>query len=154
MEFLAPMLVLITGALTVGSIWRTAIVNRRQRENARAWVDLQTKLIDKFGAADEMVRYLESDAGRHLLDGQATASASPHSRVLDSIHMGLLVLAGGIGLLLASGSSDPQVYQVMSVLGKVAALLGIGFLASAGISWALLRSWGQIRRNGEVESAG
>jgi hypothetical protein len=148
MEFLAPMLVLITGALTIGSIWRAAIVNRRQRENARAWVDLQSKLIDKFGAAEEMLRYLESDAGRRLLDGQATAVASPHARVLDSIHMGLLVLMGGVGLLAASGTTDPQVHEVMRVLGMVATVLGVGFLASAGVSWALLRSWGQIRRDG------
>ena len=153
MDFLAPMLVLIIGSLTIGSIWRTAIVNRRQRENARAYVELQSKLIDKFGAADDVMRYLEGDAGKRLLQDQATAPASPYARILDSIHTGLLVLMGGVGLLAASGVSDRQVQEVMSVLGIVGTVLGAGFLASAGVSWVLLRSWGQLG-NEKNESAG
>ena len=53
MDFVPPMLVVITCALVFGSIVRTWIVHRSLRANARAHVDLQTKLIERFGSADE-----------------------------------------------------------------------------------------------------
>jgi len=144
LEDIAPMLVLIIAALTIGSIWRSSIVNRRLRENARVWGELQGKLIDRFGDAAEVVRYLESDTGRRLLDSQASSPTSPHTRILDSIHLGLLVLMGGIGVLAAGAVADRQVADFMHVLGLIGAVVGVGFLASAGVSWALLRNWGLL----------
>ena len=155
MDFFAPMLVLITGALVIGSIFRSFIVNRRLRDNARAWVDVQTRLIDKFGSADEVVRYLESDAGRRLIEGQTSSTGSPHGRVLDSVHLGLLVLLGGLGVLEASSVATDELNTVMHVLGTIAAVLGVGFLASAGVSWYLLRNWGLLSKPaGAAEHAG
>jgi hypothetical protein len=152
MDFIAPMLVLIIGCLTIGSIFRTQIVNRRLRENTRAWADLQGKLIDKFGSADEVVRYLESDRGKQLLDNQATNAASPHSRILDSVHTGVLVLLGGVGLIAASGSINQRVNETLIAFGTIAVLLGAGFLVSAGISWMLLRNWGLLGKSAAQDS--
>jgi hypothetical protein len=136
------MLILITIALVTGSVLRTMLNNRRLRENGRAWAELQGRLIDKFGNAGEVVRYLESDSSRHLLSGQEDTASSPQSRVLDAVHLGLLVLAGGVGFSLAGGVGSRQIEEVLRVFGILGIVLGIGFLASAGISWALLRSWG------------
>jgi hypothetical protein len=146
------MLVLITVALVIGSIARAIVVNRRQRENARTWAEVQGKLIDKFGSADEVVRYLESDASRELLAGQSAAPASPHGRILDSVHFGLLVAAGGIGFLVAGAVSDRQVSEVMRVVGTIGLVLGIGFIVSALVSWTMMRSWGLLPKgeSGEV----
>jgi hypothetical protein len=155
MGFLAPMLVLITCALVLGSMVRASIVNRRLRENARVYAELQGKLIEKFGTADEVVRYLASDAGLRLLDGQSSAPTSPHSRVLDAVHLGLILLLGGLGIWVASHVSDPQVFEVLSALGKIAAFLGVGFLASAAASTLLSRRWGLLgpRRHDAVSDA-
>lgn len=152
MEFIAPMLVLITIALVIGSIARAIVVNRRQRENAKTWAEVQGKLIDKFGSADEVVRYLESDASRDLLAGQSATPASPHGRILDSVHFGLLVAAGGIGFLVAGAVSDRQVAEVMRVVGTIGLVLGIGFIVSALASWTMMRSWGLLPKgeSGEV----
>ncbi len=154
MDFLAPMAVMITGLLVLGAVLRAHIVNRRIRENTKVWAELQAKLIEKFGSADDVVRYLESEGGRQIFEGQAAGPAAPHSRILDSLHLGLIVLFGGIGLIAASGVSDVNIHEVMQALGVIAVVLGAGFLASAGISWALLRSWGLVGvREGSHESA-
>lgn len=144
MNFLAPMLVLITAFLVIGSIFRSYFLNRRLRENARLWVELQGKVVDRFGSAPEVVRYLESEAGQRMLEGQVTSSAGPHARVLEAVHTGLLVLLGGVGLQAASGVADAEVRAVLQVVGTVGAILGVGFLASAAISWFLLRRWGLL----------
>ncbi len=151
MDFLAPMLVLITAALVFGSVLRSYFLNRRLRENAKLWVELQGKVVDRFGAAPEVVRYLESEAGQRMLEGQVTSSASPHARVLDAVHTGLLVLLGGLGLQAASGIGDAEVRAVLQMVGTVGAILGLGFLLSAGISWFLMRRWGLL---GDAPAAG
>jgi hypothetical protein len=153
MEFLAPMAVMITALLVFGAVLRAHFVNRRIRENTRLWAELQAKLIEKFGNAEDVVRYLESEGGRQVFEGQTSGSAAPHSRVLDSLHLGLIVLFGGIGLIAASGVSDANVHEVMQAVGLIGVVLGTGFLASAGISWALLKSWGLVGvREGSRES--
>jgi hypothetical protein len=138
------MLVLVTGALVIGSIARAQIVNRRLRENARAWADVQSKLIDEFGSAEEVVRYLESDAGRRLLEGRTSGAASPHARILDAVHTGVLVLLGGSGLLAAKGALAGRAPEFLQVVGTLALLLGAGFLVSAYVSWTLMRRWGLL----------
>lgn len=152
MDFIAPMLVLITGALTIGMILRTQIINRRLRENVRAWTDLQTKLIDKFGSAQEVVRYLESDAGTRLLEGQTNGASSPHTRILDAVHTGLLVLLGGIGLWASKGAFSGKAPEFLQVVGTLGIVLGVGFLASAYVSWNLLRRWGLVDKPSENET--
>jgi len=141
-EFIAPMSVLITIALVVGSISRSIVVNRRLRENSRTWAEVQGKLIDKFGSADEVVRYLETEASRELLSGQSSAPANPHARLLDSVHLGVLTLAGGIGFAVAAGLvRGVELAETMRVLGVIGGVVGIGFLVSAATSWLLMRSW-------------
>lgn len=153
MDFIAPMLVLITVALVIGSIARAIVVNRRLRENSRTWAEVQGKLIDKFGSAEEVVRYLESDASRELLSGQASAPASPHARILDSVHFGLLVAAAGAGFLISGAVGDREVSDVMRVFGTLGLVLGLGFLVSAAASWTMLRAWGLLPKR-EADEVG
>jgi len=153
LNYVAPMLVMITTVLTLGAIFRSFFTNRRLRENARAWAELQGRLIDKFGSAAEVVRYLESDAGQRMLADQSEGGATPHGRILDSIHLGLLVLAGGIALIFGYSGSDPRLQEGLRTFGIVGTMLGIGFLASAGVSWALLRGWGKLEFRSEIRDA-
>lgn len=144
MEWIAPMLVLIVGALTIGAIFRSHFVNKRLRENARAYADLQGRLIDKFGNAAEVVRYLESDRGQHLLAGAASSRGGAHGRILDGLQIGVISMLGGGGLIAARGVSDAQIGEVMQVLGIIALMVGAGFLISALASQILLKKWGLL----------
>lgn len=141
MNYIAPMLVMITGLLVFGGVIRALLVNRRLREESRSRLELHARMIDRFGTAEEIVRYLESDAGSKLLSGGGANAAEPRRRVLDSLHLGLLVLAGSVGLLVARGVSDPVVSEAMRSFGLVGILLGAGFLASAALTWKLGESW-------------
>ena len=143
MDFIAPMLVLITGALVIGTIFRTQIINRRRTEEAKAWAEVQSKVIDKFGNAEDVVRFLESDAARRPRE-TGNGIGSPHARILDAVHTGLLVFVGGIGLLFSTDFISGTAHDLASVVGILAAVIGVGFLGSALFSWALMRRWGLL----------
>lgn len=152
MDFLAPMLVLITVALVIGSIFRAHFVNRRMRENARTYGELQGRLIDKFGDADQVVRYLESDAGKRLLAGAESGRGGAHQRILDSLQVGIVTMLGGAGLMAGGNVSEHKIAEVMDTLGLIALLVGAGFVVSAIVAGVLLKSWGLLP--GKVQDAG
>lgn len=139
-DSLAPMVVFITGALVAGAVLRALILNRRLTATARLWAELQGKVVDRFGAAPEVIRYLESDAGQKMLAGHTSATATPHSRILDSIHLGLLIMLGGIGLVAAGGMFGIE-SSAIRPLGRMATFLGAGYLLSAAVSWWLMKRW-------------
>jgi hypothetical protein len=151
MDFIAPMLVLITGALVIGSIFRAHFVNKRLRENARAYSDMQGRLIDKFGDAEQVVRYLESDAGKQLLAGAENGRGAAHQRVLDSLQVGIVTLLGGVGLMIGGKISQHKVGEAMDSLGVLALLIGVGFVVSAIVSGTMLNRWGLLP--GKAKSA-
>jgi hypothetical protein len=144
MEFLAPMLVLITVSLVIGGIFRAHFVNKRLRDNARAVAELQGRLIDKFGDSDQVIRYLESDAGKQLLAGAESGRGGPHQRVLDSLQVGIVTFLGSVGLMIGGNVSEYKVGEMMDLLGKVGMMFGIGFIVSALVSGSLMKSWGLL----------
>lgn len=144
MDFIAPMFVLITGALVIGSIFRSFFVNRRLRENARAVAELQSRLIDKFGDSEQVIRYLESDAGKQLLAGAESGRGGAHQRVLDSLQVGIVTFLGSIGLMVGGNVSDYKIGEVMDMLGKVGLLVGLGFIVSAVVAGSMLKGWGLL----------
>jgi hypothetical protein len=153
MEHIAPMLVLVVGALVVGAIVRSYFVNKRLRENARTLAELQGRLIDKFGDATEVVRYLESDAGKRLFVGAENGRGGAPARVLDSLQVGIVAVLGGVGLMAASRVSDPGVHEVMRSFGLVAMMVGVGFVGAAIVSGFMLQSWGLLPGGKRDDSA-
>ncbi len=60
----------------------------RQRRMSKMMFELQNKVIEKFGTAPEALQYLESEAGRRLLETASTGPTHPRMRVLSSIQIG------------------------------------------------------------------
>lgn len=144
MSDIAPALVAITLCVVIGWIVRIVSDNRRRQALARTQAELHTKLLEKFGTADEALRYLGSEAGKRLLDSAALERTNPHSRILGSVQAGILLAAVGLGLLLVRGFVSGEAVRAMLVLGTIVLVLGLGFLASAGAAWALSRRFGLL----------
>lgn len=144
MSDIAPALVGITLFLVIGWIIRIVSDNRRRQALARTQAELHAKLLEKFGTADEALRYLGSDAGQRLLDSAALERANPLQRILGSVQAGILLAAVGFGLLLVRGFVSGEAVEGLLVLGTLVLVLGLGFLASAGAAWALSRRFGLL----------
>ena len=70
---------------------------------------------------------------------------APLGRILWSVQGGVVLLAGGVGLLVISGRAvDATSQQSLQALGVLGIALGLGFLISAIISFVISRRLGLI----------
>jgi ABC-type multidrug transport system fused ATPase/permease subunit len=143
---LAPVLVLFV--FMFASAWIVWVVssNRRRQRVAEIQKDMHMKLFEKFGTSQELLAYLQSDAGRTFMDSAAIECSRPLGRILGSIHTGLTLLFAGLGLLFLHGRLSQSWSEDTLVFGVLALALGIGFLLSAGVSYWLSKSWGILHK--------
>jgi hypothetical protein len=147
-------MVLVIGTITVGLIWlvRTVVEQRRWQRASRAQAELQTKLIDRFAASEDLLAYLQSPAGKTLTEMPALpqaaprAMAAPLSRIFWSLQSGIVVGALGAGLIAVSGiASEPFFGQTLFGVGIVILSIGIGFAVSAAVSYVISQRLGLVQ---------
>ena len=135
-------------------IWltRTFIDSRRWSRIAKVQTEVHMKLLDRFAANDELIAYVQSPAGSRFLesapitlDAPKRSVGAPLARILWSIQGGVVILAGGVGLIFISARVGlAEAAQPLHALGVLAIALGLGFLASAGISYVISQRLGLI----------
>ena len=141
-------------ALAVGLlIWliRTLVDYRRWNRLAKVQVDVHTKLLDRFTANEDLLAYIQSPAGSKFLesspiklDATPRSVGAPLGRILWSLQGGLVLMAGGIGLQLVGGRMRDEGSPPLHALGVLAIALGVGFIASAIISYVISQRLGLI----------
>jgi hypothetical protein len=150
------MVLLIIVTVTTGVIWliRTAIEHRRWQRSMRAQTELNTKLIDRFSSSEELLAYLQSPAGKTLIEPAALPQASPRpmpmnaplSRIFWSLQSGIVVMALGMGLMIVGSNVDnAEGEQVLRGFGIVLLLIGVGFSISAAVSFFLSQRLGLVQ---------
>jgi hypothetical protein len=152
---MAPVFVFI--AFTIGAVWIVKVIsnNKRRQRIVEVQKDMQARLFDKFGTSQEMIAYLNSEAGAKFLDSASVEHAKPFGRVLGSIQAGLILFLLGIAMLIVcftvptAGFTIQEHAQTAHGLLAVSLLLlafGLGFLVSAGVSYKLSKNWGLFDR--------
>jgi len=145
--------VCILGAL----LWLTQVLleNRRWSRIFKLQTDVHGRLIERFGTSQEVLTYMGTDAGKRFLEATPIAAGlerkqpvpSPVARVLTPLQIGVVMTLLGIGLLFLRHSlSDGG--DVLLVIGTVVLMPGLGFIISAGITWALARHLGLMPDSG------
>ena len=149
-------LVLIIGTITAGIVFliRTAIEHRRWQRMMRAQSDLNTKLIDRFSSSEELLAYLQSPAGKSLIEPAVLPHAGPRpmpmnaplSRIFWSLQSGIVVSTVGTGLIFVSrGVATDEFAQILYGVGIVVLTIGLGFAISAAVSYVLSHRLGLIQ---------
>jgi hypothetical protein len=149
---LAPVLVLTS--FMAGLVWIVWIVfnNRRRIRIAEVQRELQVKLFEKFGTSQELLEYLKTDAGNKFLNAATIEQTKPFGRVLGSMQAGLIFFLLGVALFIVRGTlptgafynatDQLQTGESFLVISLLLLALGIGFVASAGISYWMSKKWG------------
>jgi hypothetical protein len=137
----------------VGSLlWliRLLLENRRWGRAFKTQAEVHGRLIEKFGSSQEMLAYMETDAGKRFLEAAPIATEMPQqripnlvARVIATLQIGVVLTLLGAGLLFMR-HSVPDGEAALLVLGVVVLMPGIGFMISAGITWVLARRLGLI----------
>jgi uncharacterized protein YneF (UPF0154 family) len=139
---IAILIFLFTGVWLV----RLVMDNLRWKRVVRLQTDVHNKLLDKFGNSQELLAYMQTDAGKRFLDGSPISVAlgsdapqwgSPIARILRPLQTGIIVTAAGVGLICIP-------YEPLFSFGRVVLMVGIGFIISAGASWLIARSSGLL----------
>jgi hypothetical protein len=161
-----PFLVFLVITGTLLWILRVVLDNRRWYRVVRVQTEMHAKLLEKFGSSQDMLAYMESDAGKRFLESPAfdiqpnKSVGIPYARILWSAQVGLVMATLGFGLLMLRGhvpvESFDSVAGVMRttnnadspllVFGTIVLTLGIGFLLSAVVSFVLSKRFGLLER--------
>ena len=159
-EFMSDLAGLLAFAtFVVAAIWivRLVIENRRWNRIFKLQSEVHGRLIDKFGTSQELAAYMQTEAGRRFLEaapipvnfGPEQRVPNAVARVLTPVQIGVVLVLLGIGLLsLRNAGSD--MHTPMLVLGTVVLMPGIGFIISAGITWALATRMGLMPSRAEL----
>ncbi len=144
-------------------VWliRTLIDYRRWSRLSKVQTDVHTKILDRFSSNEDMIAYIQSPAGSRFLqsspitlDAGSRSVGAPLGRILWSVQGGLVLLAGGVGFLIVAGRAADENAQPLQALGVLAIAIGLGFVASAIISFVISRKLGLIETPARPEMQG
>jgi hypothetical protein len=144
-----PLVFSIIASVLGFSIWTIATNIRRSRWGKQV-SELHSKLLDRFAGSQDLIAFLEGDAGRKYFESLAFDLKDSGSRILNGIQTGVALVALGLALLLVRiGQDDPETRSALLMIGTPLTALGIGFLVSAAVSYRLCKAWGLLNKNGQ-----
>jgi hypothetical protein len=130
---------------------RTFIDYRRWLRLTRVQTDAHTKLLDRLTSNDDLMAYIQSPSGRRFLesapialDNAPRAASAPVTRILLSLQAGVVLAAGGVGFLYASGRVIEEVAPALFTVGALSIAFGVGFFASAILAYGLSERLGLL----------
>lgn len=140
-------------SIAVAVVWliRTVVEQRRWYRTSKVHTEVHNKLLDRFTSNEDLMAYIQTDAGRRFLesaplsiDAAPRQVGAPFSRILWSLQVGIVLAAGAIGLLFVSGRVIDEIAQPLFAIGVLALTVGVGFMVSAAASLLLSRRLGML----------
>jgi hypothetical protein len=109
-------------------------VTRGRQRRLEAQVEMQTKLIDRFGSAPELVSFLHSPAGRQFVTGvQGAPDVLTRERILGGFTRAIVLSMLGLAFLFLTFLYDKD----WAVPASIVFSLGIGYFLATLISYKL-----------------
>ncbi len=151
----------ITLAVIAAFVWliKLLLSNRRWNRVFRLQTDVHGKLIDRFGSSQEILTYMQTDAGKRFLEAapisvdiqQEERWPAVLQRILVPLTAGIVLTLLGAGLLFLRHSVIGAETALL-IFGVVALMPGLGCIIAAGITWVLAQRLGLMPsaiRNGQ-----
>ena len=109
-------------------------VSRARQRRLELHAEVQSKLIDRFGSAPELVQFLQSPAGRHFVSGVNSAPAIlSRERILNGISRSIITTMLGAAFLALTFFYDDDFAVPAAILFSV----GLGYLIATVVSYRL-----------------
>jgi hypothetical protein len=123
--------ILSTSAMVVLVVY---FVTRGRARRVELQSEMQSRLIDRFGTAPELVEFLHSPAGRQFVQGVQTAPAVlTRERILGGFTRSIVLTCLGIAFIFLTFTYEDG----FGVPAAILLALGIGYLISTLLSYKL-----------------
>ena len=137
-----PIVGMLSSSVTVVLV--VFFVTRARQRKVEAQVEMQARLIDRFGTGAELVNFLHSPAGRQFVTGVQTApDVLTRERILSGFTRAVVLSMLGLAFLFLTFLYDKD----WAVPASIVFSLGIGYFLATLISYKLS---GKLRA-GELE---
>jgi hypothetical protein len=161
MDALVPFLVFLGILAAVLWLTRQFLENRRWSRIFKLQTEVHGRLIDKFGTNQELLTYMDTEAGKRFLEaapipvGFEPEQRVPNAvaKVLTPLQIGVVLTLLGIGMLAIRNNLGADMVSPMLLMGTVVLMPGIGFIISAGITWVLAGKLGLMPGHTAAASA-
>jgi len=133
-------------------VWIVWLGTNSKNRRAQAQVEVQTKLIERFGTAKEFIEFLQSPAGRQFVTGvEVTSNLYARDRIVSGFGKGIVLSLLGMGFLAIWIFDDNRgfLYPGFILLG-----LGAGFFLSTLLTIKLSKSYGLIDGDRDLTVSG
>ena len=127
----------------IGFVIWTIFSTIRRSKTAKLQAELQTKLLEKFGSGQELLAYVQSDAGKRFLESLTMEQRTPYGRILGAAQVSVILILVSLAFLYLRGRvacAD----EGFLVFGTITLSLGVGFGLSAALSYYMSKSFGLL----------
>lgn len=131
-----PIVGMVTSTAMV--IWVVALVTRARQRRVEAQVQMQSKLIERFGSAPELIEFLQSPAGRQFVAGvQGAPVALARERIMSGFTRAILLTALGVAFMFIAFWEHDSGWIIPAA---IVFSLGIGYLLATFVTYRFSRS--------------
>ena len=132
----------------IGFVIWTIFSTIRRYKITKLQAELQTKLLEKFGSGQELLAYVQSDAGKRFLESLSMEQRTPYGRILGAAQASVVLILLAIALLFLRGRVSGA-EEGFLVFGTIILSLGLGFGLSAALSYYVSKSFGLLIERAE-----
>ena len=120
-------------ASSVTAVWIVAVITRSRQARVEAQVQMQSRLIDRFGSAPELVQFLQSPAGQQFVNGVSKAPTYfARERIVSGFTRAIIMTALGVGFVVINVFLDDSGWLVPAA---IVFSLGLGYLIATFVTY-------------------
>ncbi len=131
-------LVALTAVVIVGLVMFSNALRRKQQNQ------MHNRLLDKFTSAQDLGAFLQSPGGREYVSSLTNSLGNPLPVIISSVRNGVVLCFVGTGCFVPY-VRDLDSRIPVKAIGTLVIFLGVGFIASATVSFALSRMFHLIK---------
>jgi hypothetical protein len=127
-----PIIGMLSSSATVVLI--VYFVTKARQRRVEVQVEMQSRLIDRFGTAPELIEFLHSPAGRSFVSGvQGAPAALTRERLMTGFSRAIVLTMLGTAFLLLTFYDNKD----WAIPAAIVFFLGIGYLLATYVSYKL-----------------
>jgi hypothetical protein len=140
---LVAIIVIPSFCLMIG--WLVWLLTRTNHLKTKARIELHQRLLERMNSVQEIVQLMQTDEGRRFLEALSVDRTTQLEQIRATVQKGVILTTVGLGalsirLFFQSG------FGVFIVMGILVCAGGLGLLISAGVAYRLSRTWDLLEK--------